>query len=132
MIRTELRRRARLDQLAGRQASRAQMAEGALPALEDVVAGTVGDFDDADLDALRFMRESATEVRLGYASASRQSLSFTDGAATEEAFDIPAARALWQRGWDFGTPTARGVRVYPTGSRAERVVPAGDLHLQRR
>ncbi|MEA2646471.1 MAG: hypothetical protein QOE92_1554, partial [Chloroflexota bacterium] len=95
VIRTELRRRARVEQLSARQASRARLAGGELPAIEDVVAGAVPGFDSAGLDDLRFMRESATEVRVGYASASRQSLSLTDGAATEEVFDIAAARELW-------------------------------------
>ncbi|MEA2644956.1 MAG: hypothetical protein QOE92_39, partial [Chloroflexota bacterium] len=35
-------------------------------------------------------------------------------------------------GWELGTPTSRGVRIYPVGSRAERVVPAADVHVQHR
>lgn len=132
MIRSELRRRERLQRLAARQAVRAEMAAGQMPSLEDVVSGAVPGFDGAGLDDLRLLRESATEVRLGYASASRQSLSFTDGASSEEAFDVAAARELWKRGWEWGTPAARGVRIYPEGSRAERVVPATDLRAELR
>jgi hypothetical protein len=130
VIRSELRRRDRLDRLRVRQESRAEMASGQVPSLEDVVSGAVPGFDVAVLDDLRFLRESATEVRLGYASASRQSLSFTNGAATEEAFDVAGARELWSRGWEWGTPMARGVRIYPAGSRAERVVPAAEVHVE--
>jgi hypothetical protein len=76
------------------------------------------------------MRESATEVRLGYASSARQTLTLTDGRASEDAGDLGAARGLYARGWDFGTPQARGVRIYPAGTRAERVVPAGEVHVE--
>jgi hypothetical protein len=131
-IRGELRRRERLQRLAERQAVRAEMAAGQLASLEDAVSGAVEGFGAAALDDLRFLRESATEVRLGYASASRQSLTFTDGVATEEAGDIAAARDLWRRGWEWGTPAAKGVRVYPQGSRAERMVPAADLRVELR
>ena len=50
----------------------------------------------ASFDHYRFLRESATEVRLGYAASARQSLSFTDGSGTEEASDLA----------DFGTEPA--------------------------
>jgi len=97
-----------------------------------VISSTDERFVAAPLDDLRFVRESATEVRLGYASASRQSLSFTDGSKTEEASDVAAARSLWERGWELGTPLARGVRIYPVGSRAERVVAASEIHVEAR
>jgi multidrug efflux pump subunit AcrA (membrane-fusion protein) len=131
-LRTELRRRRRLAQLRGRQEVRAQLAAGELPTLEDVVSGADPRFEAASLDDLRFLRESATEVRLGYASASRQSLSFTDGSRTEDASDIAVARSLWEGGWEFGTPLARGVRIYPAGSRAERVVAATEIRVEAR
>jgi hypothetical protein len=129
IVRTELRRRERAAQLAHRRATRAELAGGVT--LEDLVAGGA-ELPVTALDQLTFLRESATEVRLGYASAARQSISFTDGTAVEEASDLLAAAALWARGWDFGTPAARGVRVYPVGSRAERVVPAGEVHARPR
>ncbi|HEV3233493.1 MAG TPA: hypothetical protein VG329_02965 [Candidatus Dormibacteraeota bacterium] len=132
LVRSELRRRERAERLRQRQEARAEMATGEVPSLEDAISGAAAGFDDAVLDDLRFLRESATEVRLGYASASHQSLSFTDGAATEEAFDVGTARELWKRGWEWGTPAAPGVRVYPVGSRAERVVPAAEVHVEPR
>ena len=125
-----MRRRERQEQLKSRQAARAELAAGEMPTLEDVVSGAVAPPADASaFDDLRFLRDSATEVRLGYASSARQAVSFTDGRQTEEAFDVAAAQAMWARGWDFGSPQARGVRIYPRGSRAERVVPAAEIHV---
>jgi hypothetical protein len=131
-VRTELRRRDRLARLGQRQAVRADLAAGSLAGLVEVVSGAVASGGSDALDDYRFLRDSATEVRLGYASSSRQSLSFTDGSATEEAGSLAAARELFARGWEFGSPQARGVRVYAAGTRAERVVPAAEIHLQLR
>lgn len=130
-LRSELRRRSRRDQLARRQATRAELAKGAMPTLADLIAGDSGPAA-APWDALRFLRESATEVRLGYASAARQSVSFTDGQRTTDAYDLAAARDLWLQGWELGTPAARGVRIYAIGSRAERVVGAEEIHIEIR
>lgn len=131
-IRTELRRRERLAQLQQRRAVRAEMAAGHLASLEDWVSGAGEAGASTAFDDYRFLRESATEVRLGYASSARQGLSFTDGRATEEAPDLAAARRLYERGWDFGTQQARGVRIYPVGTRAERVVPPAEVHVEPR
>jgi multidrug efflux pump subunit AcrA (membrane-fusion protein) len=129
-IRTELRRRARDQRLRDRQGVRAELRSGDLPSLEDILSGTDDRLGEAAFDALTFLRESATEVRLGYAAAARQGLSLTDGAAAEEVFDVAAARRLWQQGWEPGTPATRGVRIYPVGSRAERVVPPAEIHVR--
>jgi hypothetical protein len=131
LVRTELRRRRRAEDVAGRKQTRAVLAGGTLPDLETVVSAPEPLFDPAiPLDELRFLRESATEVRLGYAGGSRQSLSLTDGRAGEEVYDLAGARRLWALGWEFGTPQARGVRIYPAGSRAERIVPATEVHVE--
>lgn len=131
-LRTEMRRRERMAQVDQRKAVRAELAAGHLPSLHDWISGAVDAGGSGDFDDFRFMRESATEVRLGYASAARQSLSFTDGRATDDAGDLAAARDLYARGWDFGTLQARGVRIYTTGTRAERVVSASEVHLEPR
>jgi hypothetical protein len=131
-MRTELRRRERLAQVEARKAVRAELAAGHLPSLEDWVSGAVAAGVSNAFDDYRFLRESATEVRLGYASSARQNLSFTDGRATDDAGDLGAAHDLYTRGWDFGTLQARGVRIYPAGTRAERVVPAAEIHVEPR
>ncbi len=99
--------------------------------LEEVVSGAFDIGGPGTLEGYRFLRQSATEVRLGYASASRQSLSFSDGSSTEDAADLATARALYDRGWEFGTAQARGVRVYAAGTRAERMVPAAEILARR-
>jgi hypothetical protein len=131
-IRTELRRRERAQQLEARKAVRQEVAAGALPTLEAVVSGGVTGFDlDSAFDDLHFRRESATEVRLGYASAPHETLALTDGQAVQEVASLLAARELYRSGWEFGTPAARGVRIYPVGSKAERLVPASEIVVER-
>ena len=54
---------------------------------------------------------------------------------SDSRYPIPydgTARELYLRGWEFGTPRARGVRVYAAGTRAERVVPATEIHVEAR
>jgi hypothetical protein len=134
VVRTELRRRRRAADLEARQAARRVLAEGRTPTLDEVVSGAVeaGFALDTPLEQLRFLRDSATEVRLGYSAAARQAVAFTDGRDTTEAGDLQAAHALWRKGWEFGTPMARGVRIYTAGSRAERVVAATEVHVAPR
>ena len=108
------------------------MAAGHIANLEDWVSGAVEMGGSGTFEDYRFLRESATEVRLGYASSARQGVAFTDGRTTEEVADLAAARDLYGRGWEFGTIQARGVRIYPAGSRAERVVPAAEIHVEPR
>jgi hypothetical protein len=128
-VRSEIRRRERLAQVEARREVRSRLGAGEMPTLEDVVAAA--EPPDATLfDDLTFVRDSATEVRLGYAAAAHQEVSFTDGSTTTDARDLGTARELWRLGWDFGTAAARGVRVYPAGSRAEKVVPAAEVHVR--
>jgi hypothetical protein len=131
-IRTELRRRERESRLAARKQVRAEMAAGGMVKLEDAIADPALLGGVTSLEALRFLRESATEVRLGYASAARQAISFTDGRRSEDAEDLEAAAGLWRQGWELGTTAAKGVRIYPLGSRAERMVAAAELSVQAR
>jgi hypothetical protein len=129
LLRAELRRRQRLEALQGRRDVRERLGAGEMPTLPALMSAAVPP-DATRFDDLTFVRDSATEVRLGYAAAARQEVSFTDGAATRDAADLGTARELWRRGWDFGTAAARGVRVYPVGSRAEKVVPAAEVHAR--
>ena len=128
-VRSEIRRRERVAQVEARREVRQRLGAGEMPSLEDVVAA--GDLPDSTrFDELTYVRDSATEVRLGYAAASHQEVSFTDGSSTADAADLATARQLWRAGWEFGTAAARGVRVYPAGSRAEKVVPAAEVHIK--
>ena len=129
VVRGEVRRRERLALVESRRATRTELGSGAMPSIPELVAAdTPG--DAVTFDDLVYLRESATEVRLGYASAAHQQVSFTDGARNVDATDLGTARGLWRDGWDFGTIAARGVRIYPVGSRAERVVPAAEVHVR--
>jgi hypothetical protein len=106
------------------------MAAGEVATLQALLEGVAT--SDVDFERMKFMRESATEVRLGYAGASRQTITFTDGARTVDASDLEEARRFWAEGLEPGSPAALGVRVYPVGSRAERLVPAADLRVKAR
>lgn len=128
-VRGELRRRERLARVEARRATRTRLGAGEMPTLEAVVAADVP-ADEVRFDDLGYLRESATAVGLGYASAAHQHVSFTDGTTTVDAADLGTARRLWREGWDFGTVAARGVRLYPVGSRAERVVPPSEVHVR--
>ena len=128
-VRNEIRRRERAAQVESRRAVRASLGAGEMPTLEDAVAGDELP-DSTSFDELTFVRDSATEVRLGYAAAAHQEVSFTDGSSTADARDLGTARELWRSGWDFGTAAARGVRIYPAGSRAEKVVPPAEVHVR--
>ena len=130
LVRAELRRRERLEALAGRRQVREELGGGRMPSLLELVQGLEPP-DGTRFDELTYVRDSASEVRLGYSAASRQEVSFTDGSHTRDAADLGAARELWRQGWEFGTAAARGVRVYPVGSRAEKVVPAAEVHARR-
>ena len=129
-VRGEIRRRERLALVEARRGVRDRLTAGEMPSLEDVVAASEPP-DSTRFDDLAYVRDSATEVRLGYAAAAHQHVSFTDGAGTNDAADLGTARELWRAGWDFGTTAARGVRVYPVGSRAEKVVPPAEVHVRR-
>lgn len=128
-VRGEIRRRERLALVEARRATRTRLGAGEMPTLEAVVAADVP-ADEVRFDDLAYLRESATEVRLGYSSAAHQHVSFTDGSSTVDASDLGTARRLWREGWDFGTVAARGVRLYPLGSRAERVLPPAEVHVR--
>jgi hypothetical protein len=128
-VRGEIRRRERLALVESRRETRSRLGAGEMPSLEELVAAALP-ADEVNFDDLAYLRESATEVRLGYASAAHQHVSFTDGASTVDAADLGTARGLWRDGWDFGTVAARGVRLYPVGSRAERVVPPSEVHVR--
>jgi hypothetical protein len=129
VVRVEIRRRERLALVGTRRATRTRLGAGEMPSLEALVAAE--DPPDAvRFDDLGYVRESATEVRLGYASASHQDVSFTDGTTNVAAADLGTARSLWREGWDYGTVATRGVRVYPVGSRAEKVVPPSDVYVR--
>ena len=128
-VRSEIRRRERVAQVEARRQVRQRLGAGEMPSLEDVVSAD--DLPDSTrFDELTYVRDSATDVRLGYSAASHQEVSFTDGSSTADAADLATARKLWRAGWDFGTAAARGVRVYPAGSRAEKVVPAAAVHVR--
>jgi hypothetical protein len=128
-LRTELRRRERLETLQGRRQTRAELGE--MPTLEAALAAPEPLLPSGlSLADLRCFRDSATEVILGYAAAAHPSLDLTDGSQVRTVTDLDEARRLWRDGWEPGTPATRGVRIHPLGSRAERVVPASEIRVR--
>lgn len=125
---TERRRRERTAHRQARADVKAQMKEGALPTLADLVAGAEG----GSLDGYIYNLKTGGEVRLGFPSAGAQTIAFTDGVQTSQATDLADASRLYAAGWELGSPGRPGVRIHFPGTRQERLVPADDVFARSR
>jgi hypothetical protein len=125
---TELRRRERRAQMETRASVKAEMKEGQLPSVAELVAGRVeGSFED-----FTFNLKTGGEVRLGFPGARTQSLAFTDGRRLAQADDLASAAKLYEAGWELGSPGRPGVRVHFPGTRLERLVDASEVFARER
>jgi len=123
---TELRRRERGAHRATRADLKAAMKEGKFPTVAELVAGS----DAGALDDYVFNLKTGGEVRLGFPGARAQSLTFTDGVKTVQATDLAQAAALFEAGWELGSPGRPGVRVHFPGTRQERLISANDAYAR--
>ena len=123
VLETELRRRERLSRRDRRAGAREAARSGeALTVLE-----LVSSSDEGSLDGFVYTLKTGGEVRLGFAGARAQSLTFTDGRQIAQASDLTQAARLYAAGWDLGSPGRPGVRVHFPGTRQEKLVDAGDV-----
>lgn len=123
LLLTELRRRDRLDQRQARAAVRESARQGAMPTVEDLVAGkSAGAFEE-----YVYNLGTGGEVRLGFPGARSQTLTFTNGARAAQARDFADAARLFEAGWELGSPGRPGIRVHLAGSRQERLVDASQV-----
>jgi hypothetical protein len=126
VLQTELRRRERLVHRELRRDLKAQMKEGQLSTIADLVASAdAGSFDD-----YRYNLKTGGEVRLGFPNARQQTLAFTDGRRTAQARDLTQSAELFAAGWSFGAPAHPGVRVHFPGSRLERLVAPEEVFIR--
>jgi hypothetical protein len=123
---TEVRRRRRLADRTTRADIKANMREGKLPTIADLVAGS----DSGSLDEYVYNLKTGGEVRLGFPGARTQSLTFTDGVKIAHAGDLAQAAQLYAAGWELGSPGRPGVRVHFPGTRQERLAPADEVYAR--
>lgn len=125
---TERRRRERMAHVRTRADVKAQMREGALPTVAELVAGAgEGGFDD-----YVFNLRTGGEVRLGFPGSRAQTLAFTDGRQVAQVRDLTEAARLYAAGWELGSPGRPGVRVHFPGSRQERLVEGSEVFARQR
>jgi hypothetical protein len=128
---SEQKRRERQQHLKNRMQVRTSLAEGRMPSLQQI-AESSNDLiaPESTLGALRFFRESGTEVGLGYASTRTATVSMTNGSSTVAVSSISQIRSRYLEGWDFGTGAHAGVRIHIPNTRTEKLVPASELFVR--
>jgi hypothetical protein len=128
---SEQRRRERQRHLATRLQLRTTVQKGQMPTLQQV-AESIDELVPAatPLRALRFFRDSGTEVGLGYATGREPTLWMTNGSETVSVRTIADVRARYAQGWDFGTGAHPGVRIHLPNSRTEKILQATEVYVQ--
>jgi hypothetical protein len=128
---SEQKKRERSRHLKARLQVRTTVAQGEMATLQQV-AESSNDLvpPDIALAALRFFRDSGTEVGLGYATAREPSLFMTNGSGTLAVKTVAEIRARYLEGWDFGTAAHAGVRIHIPNSRTEKILPASEVFLK--
>lgn len=130
---SEQKKRERSRHLKARMQVRTTVAQGEMATLQQV-AESSNDLvpPDMALAALRFFRDSGTEVGLGYATAREPTVWMTNGASTAGVKTIAEIRSRYLEGWDFGTAAHQGVRVHIPNSRTEKVVQPSEVFVRLR
>lgn len=128
---SEQRRRERQRHLATRLQVRTTVQKGQMPTLQQV-AESIDELVPAltPLRALRFFRDSGTEVGLGYATGREPMLWMTNGSETVSVRTIADVRARYADGWDFGTGAHPGVRIHLPNTRTEKILQATEVYVQ--
>jgi hypothetical protein len=128
-IATEQRRRERAAHVAQRAEVREAAKSGGMPSFAAILEMSADDLpSSAPMQQLRWFLKTGGEVGLGFATRPG-AVAFTDGRRQQQTRTLAEAIALFQAGWEPGTPGIPGVRVHLAGSRVERVVPATDVVL---
>src|SRR5712691_2686609 len=130
---SEQKKRERSKHLKARMQVRTTVAQGQMPTLQQV-AESSNDLvpPDAALTALRFFRDSGTEVGLGYATAREPTVWMTNGSSTAAVKTITEIRTRYLEGWDFGTAAHSGVRIHIPNSRTEKILQASEVFVRLR
>lgn len=130
---SEQKRRERSQHLKSRMQVRTTVAQGQMPTLQQV-AESSNDLvpPETPLAALKFFRDSGTEVGLGYATAREPTVWMTNGSSTAAIKTIAEIRAKYLDGWDFGTAAHPGVRIHIPNSRTEKILQPSEVFLRRK
>ena len=128
---SEQKRRERSQHLKSRMQVRTTVAQGEMPTLQQV-AESSNDLvpPETPLAALKFFRDSGTEVGLGYATAREPTVWMTNGSSTAAVKTIAEIRARYLEGWDFGTAARPGVRIHIPNSRTEKVIQPVEVYVK--
>lgn len=130
-VASEQKKRERSRHLKARMQVRTTVAQGAMPTLQQV-AESSNDLvpPDAALTALRFFRDSGTEVGLGYATSREPVVWMTNGSSTAGVKTVAEMRQRYLDGWDFGTAAHPGVRIHIPNSRTEKILQANEVFVR--
>src|SRR5712692_8081453 len=130
-VASEQKKRERSQHLKARMQVRTTVAQGQMPTLQQV-AESSNDLvpPETTLAALRFFRDSGTEVGLGYATAREPTVWMTNGSSTAGVKTIAEIRSRYLEGWDFGTAAHPGVRIHIPNSRTEKILQASEVFIR--
>src|SRR5438067_8076067 len=128
---SEQKKRERSQHLKARMQVRTTVAQGQMPTLQQV-AESSNDLipPDASLAALRFFRDSGTEIGLGYATGREPTVWMTNGSSTAAVKTVAEISSRYLEGWDFGTAAHPGVRMHIPNSRTEKIVKAAEVFVR--
>jgi hypothetical protein len=132
-VASEQKKRERSQHLKARMQVRTTVAQGQMPTLQQVAESSNNLVPpDAALAALRFFRDSGTEVGLGYATAREPVVWMTNGSSTAGVKTVAEIRMRYLEGWDFGTAAHPGVRINIPNSRTEKILQASEVFVRLR
>src|SRR5207247_4881690 len=103
-VASEQKKRERSQHHRARMQVRTTVAQGQMPTLQQV-AESSNDLvpPDTALTALRFFRDSGTELGMGSATGREPTIWMTNGSSTDAVKTVAEIRARYLDGWDFGT-----------------------------
>ena len=128
---SEQKKRERSKHMKARMQVRTTVAQGQMPTLQQV-AESSNDLvpPDAALAALRFFRDSGTEIGLGYATGREPTVWMTNGSSTAAVKTVAEIRSRFLEGWDFGTAAHPGVRIHIPNSRTEKILRGSEVFVR--
>jgi hypothetical protein len=128
---SEQKKRERSRHLKARMQVRTTVAQGQMPTLQQVTESS-NDLvpPDVSLAALRFFRDSGTEIGLGYATGREPTVWMTNGSSTAAVKTVAEIRSRFLEGWDFGTAAHPGVRIHIPNSRTEKILPPSEVFVR--
>src|SRR2546428_11834228 len=127
-VASEQKKRERSQHLKARMLVRTTVAQGQMPALQQVAESSNDPVPTGTaLTGLVVFPDSGTEVGLGYATAREPTVWMTNGSSTAAVKTVAEIRSRYLEGWDFGTAQHPGVRIHIPNSRTEKILQASEV-----